>query len=126
VPLSKAAVEILEPLYECREQNDSYVFPGIKPNKALSSMSMLMTLRRLRPGLTVHGFRSTFRDWCAEETNFHPDIAEAALAHVINNKARAAYERGDKLEKRRQLMEVWAAYCFGSEGAELIRLQRTG
>jgi hypothetical protein len=85
-----------------------------------------MALRRMRPGLTVNGFRSTFRDWCAEETNSHPDIAEAALAHVINNKARAAYERGDKLEKRRKLMDVWAGYCLASEGAEVIRLKRTG
>ena len=114
VPLSEAALAILQPLYECREQDDSYVFPGMKPNKPLSSMSMLMTLRRMQKGLTVHGFRSTFRDWCAEETHFHPDIAEAALAHVINNKARAAYERGDKLEKRRELMERWADYCLQS------------
>jgi integrase len=115
VPLSKAAVEILKPLYECREQDDCFIFPGMKPNKPLSPMAMLMTLRRMRPGLTVHGFRSTFRDWCAEETHFHPDIAEAALAHVINNKARAAYERGDKLEKRRELMEQWAKYSSNAK-----------
>jgi len=126
VPLSDAALDILRPLHECREQDNSFVFPGMRPNKPLSSMAMLMTLRRMQPGLTVHGFRSTFRDWCAEQTHFHPDIAEAALAHVINDKARAAYERGDKLGKRRELMELWAGYCLQPDDAQLIELKRMG
>jgi integrase len=112
VPLSEAAVEILKPLYECRESDSAFVFPEAKPKKPLSPMSMLMTLRRLQPGLTVHGFRSSFRDWCGEQTNYHPDLAEAALAHVITNKARAAYERGDKLERRRGLMNSWACHVM--------------
>jgi integrase len=124
VPLSEAVAEILKPLYECREQDDGYVFPGMKPNKPLSSMSMLMTLRRMRSGLTVHGFRSSFRDWCADKTHSHPDIAEAALAHRINDKARAAYERGDKLEKRRELMQPWANYCLAKpQTANVIELK---
>ena len=127
VPLTNTAVEILQPLHECREHDDSFVFPGMKPNKPLSSMAKLMTLRRIRPRLTVHVFLSTFRDWCAEETSFHPDIAEAALAHVINDKARAAYERGDKLEKRRNLMGHWATYCSSGKGdTKVIELMRTG
>ena len=75
-------------------------------------MSMLMMLRRIgREDLTVHGFRSTFRDWAAEQTNFPREVAEAALAHVIADRTEAAYRRGDLFEKRSNLMRAWAAYC---------------
>ena len=75
-------------------------------------MAMLMVLRRMdRADLTAHGFRSTFRDWAAECTNFPREVAEAALAHVIGDKVEAAYRRGDLFEKRRRLMDAWAAYC---------------
>ncbi len=71
-----------------------------------------MVVERLgRDGLTIHGFRSSFRDWAAERTSFDVDTAEAALAHQISDKVRAAYERGDKFEKRRRLMDAWADYC---------------
>ena len=80
--------------------------------KPLSVTALLMLLRRMKiDSATVHGFRSTFRDWAAECTNFSNEVCEAALAHVIENKAEAAYRRGDLFEKRRKLMEAWAAYC---------------
>jgi len=76
-------------------------------------MAMLELLRGLEEAshYTVHGFRSTFRDWVAECTEFPRELAEAALAHVLSNKTEAAYQRGDMLEKRRRLMEAWASYC---------------
>ncbi len=88
------------------------MFPGGKPNKPLSSMALLMLLRRMGRGqLTAHGFRSTFRDWCAEATNYPREVAEAALAHTLRDKTEAAYQRGDLMEKRRRLMAEWALYC---------------
>ena len=75
-------------------------------------MAMLTTLRRMERGdLTAHGFRSTFRTWAAERTNLPREVVEAALAHVIGDKIEAAYQRGDLLEKRRQLMDAWSAFC---------------
>ena len=103
VPLSAAALAVVKWLKAIR-QND-FVFPGERRNRPLSNMSMLMMLRRIgREDLTVHGFRSTFRDWAAEQTNFPREVAEAALAHVIADRTEAAYRRGDLFEKRRSLM----------------------
>ena len=83
-----------------------------------------MALRRMKvDGVTVHGFRSTFRDWAAECTNFTNEVCEAALAHVIGNKAEAAYRRGDLFDKRRKLMEAWAAYCTHQMG-KVIAFER--
>jgi integrase len=94
------------------------VFPGNRRGKPLSNMSMLMMLRRMgRSDLTAHGFRSTFRDWAAECTNFPREVAEAALAHVVGDKVEAAYRRGDLFEKRRRLMDAWATYCLTKAGA---------
>jgi integrase len=88
---------------------DGFVFPG--RSGGLSNMALLMTLRRMgREDLTAHGFRSTFRDWCAE-TGKPADIAEAALAHVVGDKTVTAYQRGDLLERRRRLMGQWAEFC---------------
>ena len=110
VPMSTAALAVVERLKVIR-QND-FMFPGERQNKPLSNMSMLMMLRRIgRQDLTVHGFRSTFRDWAAEQTNFPREVAEAALAHVIADRTEAAYRRGDLFEKRRSLMADWAVYC---------------
>jgi integrase len=72
----------------------------------------------------VHGFRSTFRDWASECTNFSNEVCEAALAHVIENKAEAAYRRGDLFEKRRQLMEAWATYCASPKAAKIVAFRR--
>jgi integrase len=110
VPLSRAALEILHEMGG--PKNTGAVFPGARPDKPLSNMALLMTLRRMnRADLTAHGFRSTFRDWAAETTNFPREAAEAALAHTIGDKVEAAYRRGDLFEKRRRLMDAWGSYC---------------
>jgi integrase len=84
-------------------------------------MAMAMILRRMgREDLTVHGFRSTFRDWAAERTAFPREVAEAALAHAIGDKVEAAYRRGDLFEKRRKLMEAWAGYCTSPAAAARV------
>jgi integrase len=89
-----------------------FVFQGGKRGRPLSNMALLMTLRRMeRYSLTTHGFRSTFRDWAAEQTRFPNHVVEQALAHAIGSGVEAAYRRGDLLEKRRQLMVAWGAYC---------------
>lgn len=113
VPLSDGALAVLREMAQLRENPamDGYVFPGLRPGTALSNMAMLMLLRRMERGdLTAHGFRSTFRDWCAEATNYPGALAEAALAHTLKDKVEAAYQRGDLLEKRRRLMADWAAF----------------
>jgi integrase len=110
VPLTERAVEILASLP--REEGNDHVFIGARRGKGLSNMAMLELLRGMvENGLTVHGFRSSFRDWAGERTNFPRELAEAALAHVLPDKTEAAYRRGDALEKRRQMMAAWARYC---------------
>lgn len=110
VPLSDPAVKILKKLHETKMGD--YVFPS-KRGKPLSNMAMLVLLRRMeKDDITVHGFRSTFRDWCAEQTNYPREVAEAALSHAIGNQVEAAYRRGDLFEKRKQLMGAWAKYCY--------------
>jgi len=109
VPLSKRAIEILK---ELPRERGGYVFIGAKAKSPLSNMAMLELLRGMNGnGLTVHGFRSTFRDWAGDRTNFARDVIEHALAHKIKDKAEAAYRRSAALEKRRKLMEAWAQYC---------------
>jgi len=109
VPLSAAAVAALEQMRETRESD--FVFPGGKKGKPLSNMAMLAVLKRMDRGeLTAHGFRSSFRDWAAERTNFPHEVAEMALAHKVGDKVEAAYRRGDLLQKRRQIMEAWARF----------------
>jgi integrase len=114
-PLSDRALTILR---EMRPANDipnaleQFIFSGGKPGRPLSNMALLMLLRRMGRGdLTVHGFRSSFRDWAAERTNFPSEVAEMALAHAVGNKVEAAYRRGDLFEKRRRLMQQWATFC---------------
>lgn len=111
VPLSPRAVEMLTELAELRTGPDAYVFPGQKQGRPLSVMAMDMLLRRMNIDFTVHGFRSSFRDWAGEETAFPREVAEAALAHVVGDETERAYRRGDALEKRRKLMLAWAHYC---------------
>jgi integrase len=104
-------------------EGNPFVFPGARKGRPLSNMAMLELLRGMRPRLTVHGFRSTFRDWAAESTNFPREIAEAALAHLVGNEVERAYQRGDLFEKRRKLMEGWADYCGRVQtAAEVIQL----
>jgi integrase len=123
VPLSIRALEIVKAIHECR--NGDYVFPGQKPGKPLSVMALEMILRRMKiDDVTVHGFRSSFRDWAAECTNFPNEVCEAALAHVIENKAEAAYRRGDLFDKRRKLMEAWSAYCATPKVGKIVAFRR--
>jgi len=113
VPLSSAAIAVLK---RVEEEKGEYVFPGRSPDAPLSNMALLMTLGRMnRADITAHGFRSTFRDWAAECTNFPSEVVEIALAHMIEGKTEAAYRRGDLLEKRRQLMDQWAEYSVGRQ-----------
>jgi integrase len=112
VPLSAAALAVLVAVADERATAGGYLFPGANEGKPLSNMAMAMLLRRMkRADLTVHGFRSAFRDWCGEATDTPREIAEACLAHVTGNKVEAAYRRGDALEKRRGVMDAWAAFC---------------
>jgi len=116
VPLSPAAVDVLKRAAEFRVESTDLVFHGSKRGKSLSDMTLLKVLRDLKQPYTVHGFRSAFRDWVAEDTNFPGEVAEAALAHTIPNKVEAAYKRTDFLEKRRKLMDAWGSYCTRSTG----------
>lgn len=122
VPLSDAALALLDTIMR-KCGGEGYLFPGARPGKPLSNMAMTMTLRKLGHGdLTVHGFRSTFRDWAAEETHYPNIVAEQALAHTVGNAVEAAYRRGDLLEKRRALMADWASYCTAKPAANVIQL----
>jgi integrase len=109
VPLSDRAVEIID---ATAVNDEDLVFPGGRSGQPLSNMAMLKLLQRMgRDDLTVHGFRSTFRDWAAERTNFAAEVVEMALAHSIDSKTEAAYRRGDLFEKRRRLMDAWTEFC---------------
>jgi integrase len=110
VPLCRRSLELLD-IAKSLDPESEYLF-SIR-GKHLSNMSMLMMVRRIRSGLTVHGFRSTFRDWVSEETDHSPEVAEMALAHTIGNKVEAAYRRGKLLERRRRLMQDWEKFCTG-------------
>jgi integrase len=112
VPLSSRAVALLEAAKALRTPDGEFVFQGGKRAKPLSNMAMTAVLRRMDHGhVTVHGFRSTFRDWAAEQTNFPGEVVEMALAHAVSDKVEAAYRRGDLFEKRRRLMAEWTKYC---------------
>lgn len=120
VPLVPRVVELLTQLQDARV-ND-YVFPGQRKDRPLSNMAMEMLLRRMKVDVTTHGFRSAFRDWVGEETGFPREVAEQALAHVIGSATERAYRRRDALEKRRKLMEAWAAYCEPAEGGNVVKM----
>lgn len=119
IPLTERALDILKSL----PRVGPHVFPGNAKGKPLSSMAMSMQLRRMkREDITVHGFRSTFRDWASEQTSFPHETCEHALAHRISDRAEAAYRRGDQFEKRRKLMEAWAAWCDAKAGDNVVAL----
>ena len=110
VPLSRRAIALLE----VAPRTGDYIFPGSRAQSPLSDMSLTAVLRRMgRPEITMHGFRSTFRDWCSESVGntFPREVCEHALAHSLPDKVEAAYRRGDLIEKRKVLMQVWADYC---------------
>jgi integrase len=124
VPLSDRVVEILEALP--REDGTPFLFLGARKGRPLSDAAMREMLKALRPGLTVHGFRSTFRVWCAERTAFPHFICEAALAHVVHDAVEKAYLRSDVIEKRRALMTAWSVFCAQLPGqtANVVSLQK--
>lgn len=124
IPLAKRTLEILEHL---RGFGSTCVFPGRHRDgkRPLSNMAMLSVLKRIGyDNYTVHGFRSTFRDWAAEQTSFPHEVAEMALAHTIKNKAEAAYRRGDLFERRRRLMEQWAIFVGRKPASTTVSLMR--
>jgi integrase len=112
-------------LKEVAGYDNTVMFPGVKRGKPISEASVRMLLRDTHDGLTVHGFRSSFRDWCAEMTNYPREVAEAALAHVLKDKTEAAYQRGDIFEKRRKLMDAWEDYCLNGAGtADIVPIKK--
>jgi integrase len=114
VPLGQRSLELLQ-IAKSLDPSSDYLFS--RNGKPLSNMAMSMLLRRLGHNVTVHGFRSTFRDWVSEETIHSPEVAEKALAHSIANKVESAYRRGDLLEPRRRLMADWECYCLTGQMA---------
>lgn len=120
VPLSSAAVKLLK---ATKKTESPLVFPSVRLC-ALSDMTLAASLHRITSGMTVHGFRSTFRDWAAECTNTPSEVVEMALAHTIKNKVEAAYRRGDLFQKRAALMQTWATFCSKpSSAATVTRLE---
>ena len=111
VPLAPEGIDVFRRAEALRVPCSDLVFPGQRLKNQLSDMTLLKVMRDMETGVTVHGFRSAFRDWVAEETSYPGEVAEAALAHAIPNKVEAAYRRTDFLEKRRSLMREWAAFC---------------
>lgn len=119
VALSATAITLLEELREMSGE-EGFVFPGMKEGRPLSNMVMLMLLRRMGvPDVTVHGFRSTFRDWAGDTTDFPREVVEQALSHRIGNAVERAYRRGDALNKRKELMDAWALYLATGSEAEI-------
>lgn len=122
VPLSDRAMEILERMSVLRRNSgpEAFVFEGQKPGRPLSDMTLSMPIRRAALPLTIHGFRSAFRDWCAEATSTPREVAEACLAHVVKDQAEAAYARTDHFDKRRHVMEVWCSFCVGFNEDDMV------
>jgi integrase len=121
VPLCQRSLEIIE-VATYLDLDSEYIFS--RRGKHLSEMSMLMVMRRLRPGLTVHGCRSSFRDWVSEETLHSPEVAEMSLAHAIRDKVESAYRRGDLFKRRRILMVDWENFCTGNLTSNIISIQQ--
>jgi integrase len=117
VPLSARAVEIVREMVKLEHP---YVFPGTRQGTPICNMAMLTLLNRMNVDVTVHGFRSSFRDWAAERTAFPHEVCEMALAHTIPNAAEAAYRRGDLFEKRAKLMQAWADFLVTPREASAV------
>lgn len=122
IPLSRQALDLLDSL----PIKEEWLFHSPKHGGHITTTAMLSYLKidRKHPDLTVHGFRSTFRDWCAEQTSYPRELAESALAHVLSDKTEAAYQRGDMLEKRRRLMQAWADFTEVQSAADVIPIRR--
>jgi len=124
VPLSDRTIQVLQSVPRVR--GCPFVFPGAKAGQSLSHTAMLKILRGMRPGLSVHGFRSSFRDWAGDRTNHAHDVVESALAHVVKDVTERAYRRGTALEKRARLMADWSRYLARpvAEGETVIAMRR--
>jgi integrase len=122
VPLPPRCIELLAKA-KVLAAGSECVFPGRSNDKPMSNMVLLMIVRRLASDCTVHGFRSAFRDWASERTNFAREICEAALAHIVKDKTEAAYRRGDLFDRRRELMAAWAGFV-AADDATIIPLRR--
>ena len=109
VPLSNLAVALLRDMATIRQS--AYVFPGYFAGRPISDNSVTRVMQATAPGTTIHGLRSSFRDWAAERTSFAREVAEAALAHAVASQVEAAYRRTDFFDRRRKLMAEWAAFC---------------
>lgn len=121
VPLSAAALSVLKAAKLAA--NGGIIFPSIPYDRPLSNMAMLTVLKRMgRADITVHGFRSTFKDWARERTNFQNEVSELALAHLVGDETERAYARGNMFEKRRRLMDAWAGYCGPRNGGNVVPL----
>ena len=112
IPLSIGALSVLERAKKYRHQISDLIFPSVKSGKEMSDMTLTKICRDMKINAVPHGFRSTFRDWVAEKTDFDPEVAEMALAHTISNKVEAAYRRGNLVGKREKLMEAWCEFCL--------------
>jgi integrase len=125
VPLTEASLTLLGQAKSFQGRGDTdFIFPGRGWRKPLSNMAMAMAVRRVDSGpVTVHGFRSSFRDWSAERTSVPRDVCEAALAHTVRDKVEAAYRRTDLFEKRRVLMAQWSQFLANEPGEKVIPLQ---
>jgi len=133
VPLTGRAFEIVAELAKYSSGPSDFVFPGQRDSRPLSNMAPAMVIRRMSSqdgapaqweGITPHGFRSSFRDWCAEETSYPRWVAEKALAHTIGNETERAYQRGDLLKRRRELMSAWDSFCAPSEQSNIVPISR--
>jgi integrase len=119
IPLGQRSMELLA-IAKSFDPDSKYLFS--RDGKPLSSMAMLMMLRRINPKVTIHGFRSSFRDWVSEETMHSPEVAEKALAHAVANQVEAAYRRGDLLEHRKRLMKDWEDYCLTGSWGNVVNI----
>ena len=125
VPLCDRAMAILQNMQKVKADDQPYVFPGGKAGKGMSDGALLALLKRMnRTDITPHGFRSTFRDWASESTTYSHEVQEMALAHLIKNKAEAAYRRGDLFEKRRAMMADWERYCETAAPAKVVSIKK--
>ena len=120
IPLGKRSLEILA-IAKSLDPDSKYLFS--RDGEPLSNMAMAMILRKINPEITVHGFRSCFRDWVSEETTHSPEVAEKALAHAVVNQVEAAYRRGDLLEHRKRLMKDWEDYCLTGSWGNVIQFE---
>ena len=117
VPLCGRAVEIVREMQPLAQRSDGLLFPGLGTGRPITDTAVAGVVKRMGEAVTVHGFRSSFRDWAAEATDFQNHVVEMSLAHTIGSAVEAAYRRGDLLAKRRELMEAWAAFCSGGGSA---------